>query len=168
LRDGWAACVTNPAADYQVRLDLERFGLHPYMPQHRRNWLPRGATRPLVRSFPLFKGYIFVPIAEARKRELFFVRGLKQPRHLLSDSEGVLWVAPADAIQVIARTEQEGGFDETPPFRGDRMRLNVTGPLAAMELFIGRFDARTVELLAPLFGGSRMTARVGDLARTTA
>jgi hypothetical protein len=44
--------------------------------------------RPLVRSFVLFKGYVFLPVEEARSRELFFVRGLRQPRHLLSDSEG--------------------------------------------------------------------------------
>ena len=83
------------------------------MPQRRKRRTHPGAARPLTRLFPLFPSYIFLPIAEARSRELFFCRGLKHPRHLLSDSEGHLWVAPAEAIFEIARAEHQDRYDET-------------------------------------------------------
>lgn len=100
-------------------------------------------------------------------RELFFVRGLKQPRHLLSNSEGVLWVAPNDAIYKIAELERQGEFDELPPTTGDRVRLRNSVAWSAIDMLVQKSDARTIELLAPLFGGVRATAKAADLARAS-
>ena len=68
--------MTLAAREYDAKLDCERLGLHPYLPQMRKSWLPRGATKPMLRCVPLFPRYLFVPIGEARARQLHYVRGL--------------------------------------------------------------------------------------------
>ena len=115
-RDAWTAVMCQPSQEYVVLSDCRRFGLSPYLPEFRRRSAPPrsapGAMRPLVRSFVLFKGYAFLPVEEARSRELSFVRGLRQPRHLLSDSEGRVWTAPAEVIHQVTKLEHEGVFEE--------------------------------------------------------
>ena len=65
-RDSWAAVTTLGGKEYDAELDCRRLGLHPYLPQMRKSWLPRGATKPMLRSVPLFPRYFFVPLVEAR------------------------------------------------------------------------------------------------------
>ena len=164
-RDSYAACMTLAAREYDAEQDCRRLGLHPYLPQRRTMWLPRGATKPMLRSVVLFPRYFFLPVAEARARQLHHVRGLSGHRHLLASAEGRIWECPGEVIFEIARAENEGKFDEVPPELGDRVRLKGNSALSTMDLLVHCLDTTTAQLFSPLFGGTRVTAKVADLAR---
>ena len=163
--DSWACCITQSGHEYVAETDLRRLGLHPYLPQFRSTWSPPGAAKPLVRARPLFPKYLFIPLVEARLREMHFARGLCGHRPLLCSAEGVVWVAPAEAVHTIAVLENEGAYDQIAPGLGDRVRLKTSGPLSVMELLVQRADVRLVEMLSPLFGGVKASARPADLTR---
>ena len=164
-RDAWAVAVTAASMEYVARLDLERLGLHPYLPQYRVPWSPPGALKPLIRARPLFPRYLFIPISEARAREMHFCRGLCGHRYLLASAEGTTWTAPGEVVHEIAVLENEGHFDAVEPSLGEKVRLRTDGPLSALDLLVAHPDAKIVELLSPLFGGSRTIARSADLVR---
>jgi hypothetical protein len=161
----WAAAATLAGREYESKIDAERLGLHPYLPQMRKSWLPRGATKPMLRSVPLFPRYLFLPIAEARARQLHFVKGLCGHQFLLASAEGRIWEAPGPIIQELAKAENEGRFDEVPPELGERVRLRAGGALSAMELVVASLDEKTAQLFSPLFGGSRVSAKTASLTR---
>jgi hypothetical protein len=165
MRDSYAACVTLAAREYDAKLDCERLGLHPYLPQTRKSWLPRGATKPMLRCVPLFPRYLFLPIAEARARQLHHVRGLCGHSYLLASAEGRTWEAPGPVIAELVQAEKEGRFDEIPPVLGDRVRLKASGALSGMELVVACLDEKVAQLLSPLFGGARVTAKTASLTR---
>jgi hypothetical protein len=164
-RDSFAACMTLAAREYDAELDCRRLGLHPYLPQQRKSWLPRGATKPMLRAVPLFPRYLFIPIAEARARQLHYCRGLAGHQFLLASVEGRIWEAPGPVIFELARAENEGKFDEVPPELGDKVRLRTGGVLSAMELVVASLDEKTAQLFSPLFGGSRVSAKTASLTR---
>jgi hypothetical protein len=164
----WAACVTLGGQEYAARVDCERFGLHPYLPQQRKLVLPRGAVKPMLRASPLFPRYLFLPIHEARMRQLHHVRGLAGHSYLLASAEGTLWTAPAEVIFELARAENMGEFDELEPGLGTRVRLRGNGALSGLQLFVASIDVKTAQLFSPLFNGCRITAKLSDLARAAA
>jgi hypothetical protein len=157
--------MTLAAAEYSVATDLTRLGLHPYLAQRRQRWLPRGATRPMARAMPLFPRYLFLPIAEARLPQLHYVRGLPGHKYLLSSAEGAIWTASAEDIFAIMKLENEGAFDSIDVLPGEKVRLKGTSPLSAIDLLVATAGETTATLFAPLFGGVKATARVGDLAK---
>ena len=110
----------------------------------------------MLRSVPLFPRYFFLPIGEARARQLHYVRGLCGHQYLLATAEGRIWEAPGSVIFELARAENEGRFDEVPPELGDRVRLKRGGALSAMDLdcLQSRREDRTA-VLAPLRWGAR-------------
>jgi hypothetical protein len=156
----WAAAVTLAGREYESKLDAERLGLHPYLPQMRKSWLPRGATKPMLRSVPLFPRYFFIPLQEARARQLHHVRGLCGHQYLLASAEGRIWEAPGLVIAKLAQAEKEGRFDEVPPELGDKVRLRSSGVLSAMDLVVASLDEKTAQLFSPLFGGVKASAKV--------
>ena len=164
-RDSWAAVMTAAAAEYAVTTELTRLGLHPYLAQRKQRWLPRGATRPMPRSTPLFPRYVFVPIAEARLPQLHYVRGLPGHRFLLSSAEGAVWTASAECIFEIAKLENEGAFDVLDVVPGEKVRLRGTSPLSTLDLLVATAGEKMTELLSPLFGGAKVTAKNADLVR---
>lgn len=155
--DTWVAAVTEPRQEYAAKIDLERLGLNPYIAQRRRSWLPPTATKPLLRSCPLFPGYIFLPLKQARLPAVHFARGL---RRMLSDATGCLWQIEGDVIQNIAVAEHRGDFDETMRY-GDA--VTVRGAL--FDMVLTKTGERTAEVLLPLFGGCRATAPANELVR---
>ena len=164
-RDSFAACMTLAAREYDAELDCRRLGLHPYLPQQRKSCLPRGATKPMLRSVPLFPRYFFIPIVEARARQLHHVRGLCGHQFLLASAEGRIWEAPGDIIFELAKAENEGRFDEIPPSLGEKVRIKGGGALSAMELLVSCLDATTAQLFSPILGGARVKAKVANLTR---
>ena len=102
---------------------------------------------------PLFKGYIFVRAAEARRREMHFVRNLRQPRYLLASGE-TLWTCPAEIISNISRLEKEGAYDEADPSLGDKVRLRGTGALSVMDLLVASLDEKTAQILTRFLAAS--------------
>jgi hypothetical protein len=157
--------MTLASREYDAELDCRRLGLHAYLPQQRKSWLPRGAQKPMLRSVPLFPRYLFLPIQEARARQLHHVRGLCGHSYLLASAEGRIWEAPGEVIFEIAKAENEGRFDEVPPELGDKVRLRGTGALSMMELLVNCLDTTTAQLFSPMLGGSRVSAKVADLVR---
>jgi hypothetical protein len=162
----WAAATTATGMEYAARLELERFGPHPYLPQHRRKFLP-GAVRPAVRCYPLFPRYLFIPASEARAREVRYVRQLQWPKPLLCDGDGVLWTATAAEIFALAKTENEGGFDEFDEALcpGARVRMK-TGRLPGVEMFLASSSGRMAEIFLPLFGGVRGVTALENVVKT--
>jgi hypothetical protein len=131
----------------------------------RKSWLPRGATKPMLRSVPLFPRYFFIPLQEARARQLHHVRGLCGHQYLLASAEGRIWEAPGPVIAELVQAEKEGRFDEVPPELGDRVRMKGKGALSTMELLVSCLDDRTAQILTPLFGGVSAKVKVADLVR---
>ena len=164
-RNSFAACMTLASKEYDAKLDCERLGLHPFLPQMRKSWLPRGATKPMLRAQPLFPRYFFIPLPEARARQMHHVRGLCGHHYLLASAEGRIWEAPGPVIAELVQAEKDGRFDEVPPSLGDRVRIKGHGALSAMELLVSCLDTTTAQLFSPMFKGCRVTAKVADLAR---
>jgi hypothetical protein len=164
-RNAWAALTTLATREYTVASELRRLGLNPYLAQRKARWTPRGAPKSMVRSIPLFPRYLFIPIAEARLPQIHYVPGLPGHRCLLSSAEGTIWTASAETIQEIARLEHEGAFDALEIVRGERVRLKGTSALSAVDLLVATAGETMVELLAPLFGGVKASARPADLVR---
>jgi hypothetical protein len=166
MRDSYAAVQTLAGREYESRLDAERLGLHPYLPQMRKSWLPRGAVKPMLRSQPLFPRYWFLPLHEARARQLHYIRELAGNNYLLASVEGTVWQAPGEVIFCIAKAENEGKFDEIPPDLGSKVRLRAGGVLSTMDLLmVARIDDKIAQLFSPLLGGCRATAKAVDLVR---
>ena len=164
-KNSWTAAICASAREYEAECELRRLGIPVYLPQYRKKWLPPGEHRWVLRRHPLFRGYVLVPAHEARSRQMHFAKHLHKPRFLLSSSEGTLWTVPADVVLEVARIENEGGYDECEPGLGDKVRLRSKGAMGGVDLFVASVDAKIAQLLVPLFGGARATAKVADLAR---
>jgi hypothetical protein len=163
--DSWTAAITLGGKEFECELELRRFGITAYLPVARRLLLPRGEVKPLRRSEALFKRYVFILGKQARYRELRFCPHRRQPKYLLSSSEGQLWTCPATTIFEIARLEHEGKFDEVPAEIGSRARLKGGGVLSTMDLLVSCLDSATAQVLSPLFGGVRATVKTADLVK---
>src|SRR5262245_4944451 len=163
-RTDWVALVTDPAAEYTARLELERFDLHPYLPQIKKRWLPPRHQSAFLRRYPLFPRYLLLPIRESSFSGLRLCRGLCKVRPILCTDDGRLWRAPDSVIAAGRESEERGDFDEVLA-QGDRVRL-VKGVLAGVAATLTS-TARSgrVEVLMPLFGGVRATAAAGNVAR---
>jgi hypothetical protein len=70
-----------------------------------------------------------------RMRKFHYVRGLKRPKPVLADANGVPWKAPEADISVLIEFEQEGQFDDAL-LPGDRVRLRTDGSLSGVEMFL--------------------------------
>jgi hypothetical protein len=108
---------------------------------------------------------LFLPVGEARARQLHYVRGLVRHSYLLASAEGRIWEVPGEVIFAIARAENEGRFDEVPPELGDKVRLKGNGALSTMDLLVSCLDTTTAKVFLPLFGGVTATVKTADLAR---
>jgi hypothetical protein len=136
----WAAAKTDAGAEYRVALDLERLGLRPFCPECRRYYSPCGAITPLVRAYPLIPKHLFLPLADARSREVHYVSGLQC---FINDADGKMWAIPDDAIFEVALAQHTGQFDTTT-VTGNRVRLY------GLELFLSCLPESTAALFAPL------------------
>ena len=165
MRDSWTAVTTLGAMEYVAASELSRVGLTPYLAQRKARWTPRGAAKPMIRAIPIFPKYLFLPLAQARLPQLHFCRGLPGHKFLLASPEGAIWTASADVIAEIRRLEQEGAFDAFDVLPGEKVRLRGASPLSSLDLLVATANAKTVELLSPLFGGARVTAKTADLTR---
>jgi hypothetical protein len=164
-KDAWTAAVCASAREYEAETELRRLGITCYVPQYRKKWLPPGAHKPVFRRHPLFRGYLLVPACEGRSRLMHYARHLQKPRFLLSSAEGTLWTIPGEVVFEVARIENEGGYDECDPDLGDKVRLRSKGAMGGVDLFVASVDSKIAQLLTPLFGGVRATAKIADLAR---
>jgi hypothetical protein len=162
-RANWVALVTEPAAEYAAATELQRFGLTPYLPQIRKRWC--SANIALTRLYPLFPRYLLLPARDSAATPIHIVRGLRRYRPILASQDGRPWLAPDFVIDGIRQAEADGRFNELL-LRGDRVRL-TSGILQGLNAKLERVASTDglVELLGPLFGGSRMTAPQGQVAR---
>lgn len=161
-RSDWAALVTEPAAEYRASSELARFGLHPYLPQTSRRWSERGAC--LARRYPLFPGYLLVPVGEVNSPAVRLVHGLCKPRPVLADETGRPWRAPGEVIDALKTAEARGDFDEQALARGDRVRLR-SGALAGVEALMETLSGTRAELFVALLGGARVSVAAAKVVR---
>jgi hypothetical protein len=121
-RTDWVAIQTDPAAEYTARVELERLGLTPYLPQIRRRWRPARSTAVMVRLYHVFPTYIFLPIRSSDAPAVRLARGVRRVKPVLCDSEGRLWRCPEAVVDAVRETEAAGGYDEALG-PGDSVRL---------------------------------------------
>src|SRR5262245_11165844 len=83
-RTDWCAAVCNPTNEYLAVTELERLGLRPYLPQRRRQWRSPVSIRPCARLFPLFPGYVLLPVNDAHSPAVRMARGLRRVKPILA------------------------------------------------------------------------------------
>ena len=152
-RSDWAALITEPASEYIAHTELCRFGLRPYLPQIKKRHHTRTGQY-VMRNFPIFPRYLFIPITDARHASIRLARGICKYRTLLADDEGRPWRAPEKAIDAVRLAERTGLFDEILR-KGDSVAL-ASGVLSAVKSVCSSdITVGMIELFTPLFGGSR-------------
>jgi hypothetical protein len=164
-RTDWIALVTRPAAEYTASVELSRFGLAPYLPQRKRLHLPVRAATPMLRSYPLFPRYLFLPLRELDHSVLRNCHALL-PSPVLADSFGRHWRAPDTVIRTLQTTEVDGVFDEKTLKTGDKVRIN--GVLFAdLTAFVENTGNRDLLILTPLLGGASVRISRKNVTRLT-
>jgi hypothetical protein len=153
-RTDWAALLTDPAAEYLAHTELCRFGLQPYLPQFRKRHHTRGAF--VMRHFPLFPRYLLIPIKDARHPAVRLARGICKHKYVLSDSDGRVWRAPGSVIDAVRTAETGGRFDEIL-HKGDSVTLAFGVLSTVRSVMSSDTTAGMIELLMPLFNGSKAT-----------
>ena len=165
-RTDWAALVTEPVCEYAAFIELERFGLRPYMPQIRKRWPSPGGRGFTAKMFPLFPRYLLLPVADANSPGIYMSRGLLKTKPVLRDDDGTPWRCPARVVEAIKEGELKGEFDEILS-KGDMVRVadsflervsSIVTTLSGSGNNVSR--SSVVELLVPLLGGVR--ARVSS------
>jgi hypothetical protein len=58
MKEGWAGIHVAPAMEFAACQEAQRLGLTVWFPQRRVRIWPKGVTEPLMRAYPLFKGYL--------------------------------------------------------------------------------------------------------------
>jgi hypothetical protein len=161
-RNDWVAVVTDPGAEYLALTELNRLGLRVYLPQGRKLWHHVRASTALLRRYPVFPGYILLPLRDAKPEVLRLCRGVRRIRPILSTSEGHLWRAPATVIDAVRESEDRGDFDEVLA-TGDPIKL-AKGVLAGVQAVLTETACRgRVEILMPLFGGVKASVPQGNV-----
>jgi hypothetical protein len=153
-RSDWAALLTEPAAEYLARTELERFGLEPYLPQLRRRLATRTGKH-VMRHYPLFARYLLIRIDHAHHPMIRLARGINRLRPGLADEDGRPHRIPQKIVSAIREAEGRGDFDEIL-HKGDCVTL-AYGVLATIRAVLATDTATgMVELVTPLFGGARV------------
>jgi len=152
----WAALIVDPNAEYLALVELERYGLKPYLAQAKRLWTAPRSTAPVMRKFPIFPRYLLIPYPDAHDPHVRLARGICRHRCLLADELGRPWRAPAKVIDGVREAEQSGQFDEIL-HKGDHVTM-ACGVLATLRaVCTSDVPSGMIELLTPLFGGSKAT-----------
>jgi hypothetical protein len=163
-RNDWVALVTDPAAEYVARTELERFGLRPYLPQLRKRWVSPHVRAVLPRKYPLFPRYLLLPLRDADALAVRICRGVRRAKPILCNAEGRPWRAPDLVIRAVMTAEVRGDFDEFL-VQGDKVVL-AKGVLAGVKAVLtGLPVCNRVEVLLPLFGGARTSVPEANVAR---
>jgi transcription antitermination factor NusG len=162
-RTDWVALVTDPAAEYLARTELERFDLRPYLPQIRKRWRsPHGTA--LMRRYPLFPRYILLPIRESSVPAVRICRGVRRIKPILADAEGRPWRCAETVIDAVREDEAAGAYDEHI-IQGDTVKL-ANGVLKGVAAVLVRNGSNCrAEVLLPLFGGVKAFVPQGQVAR---
>jgi len=161
-RSDWAALLTEPAAEYLAHTELLRFGLDVYLPQLRKRHHTR-AGKYIMRHYPLFPRYILIRVGDAHDPAIRITRGVTRFRPVLADENGRPWRAPQFVIEGIREAERRCEFDEIL-HKGDHVTL-AFGVMATVRSVLTSSPAtNVVELLTPLFGGTRATAKTAMIA----
>src|SRR5262245_34803572 len=148
-RSDWAAFLTEPAAEYLARTELERFGLSPYLPQLRRRFVNNGAV--CSRLYPLFPRYFLLPHKDLTHPG---IRSARVRMTLLASPSGTPWRAADAEIRRLIEAEHNGAFDEGFAPGQDVMVGRITAVISRT------LSAQTLELFTPLLGGARAVVKV--------
>lgn len=153
-RSDWAAFLTEPAAEYSVRTELERFGLSPYLPQQRRRFVHDGAV--VLRQYPLFPRYCLLPLREVRHLAM---RACRHRITLLASETQGPWRCPHETVQKLIEAEYNGVFDEPALAPGDHVTVTTFVARSIPAIIARSLSPNTLELFTPLLGGARAVVR---------
>jgi hypothetical protein len=118
-----------------------------------------------MRHYPLFPRYVLIRIGHAAAPEVRLARGVCRYRPVLADEDGRPWRAPATVVEAIREAERRCEFDEIL-HKGDHVTF-AFGVMATIRSVLASTPATNmVELLTPLFGGARATARTAMIVHT--
>lgn len=162
-RTDWTAIVTGPAQEYLAHSELLRFGLNPYLPQIKKRWITPHTSKLMVRQYPIFPRYLFLPLAEVKAQVFEACAGLRKPNPTLTYRDGRIWRAPAAVIDGLRQAEASGYFDDVL-VKGDKIRIN-SGVLAGIPAFLENSTHNSVELLTPLLGGAKVKLAANRVSR---
>jgi len=160
-RTDWAALLTDPAAEYLANTELLRFGLRPYLPQFKKRHHTRGGSY-VMRSCPLFPRYLLIPINDAHHTSVRLARGICRHKCVLADEEGRPWRAPGKTIDAVREAEAQGLYDEIL-HKGDHVTLAYGVLSAVKSVCSSDTTVGMIEILMPLFGGSRATVQASKI-----
>jgi hypothetical protein len=143
MKEGWAGIHVAPAMEFAACQEAQRLGLTVWFPQRRVRIWPKGVTEPLMRAYPLFKGYLLAPLSQARDRAWHYARGVRGPKYLVEDAAGRPWTALDEAIRELSHFEREGAFDDPLPHNAAR--------LSGCELLAAIVGEDLASVFSPLF-----------------
>jgi len=171
-RTDWAALITAPVCEYVAFVELERFGLRPYLPQIRKRWPSPSGRGHTAKLHPLFPRYLLIPIADANSPAIYEARGVLKTKPVLRDENGRPWRCPAKVVEAIREGELKGEFDEVLS-KGDIVRVadsfleRVSSIISTMESTGNNLSrVPVVELLVPLLGGARARVSSSRVSRS--
>lgn len=152
----WFAVATKPGGEYTAETELRRVGIAAYLPQYRREYRHHRSKAWIVRKFPLFQGYIFIPADDLDWGAMMSCDGIAR-EGVLRCAEGKPVPIPDQIIARIHNCEARGEFDDLKRaqphglFQGETV-LIADGPLSGMQGPLSHVkSARNVRLLVTLF-----------------
>jgi hypothetical protein len=158
-RNDWVALVTDPAAEYTARTELERLGLTPC-----RRWQPPRGHAMIPRRYPLFPRYLLLPIRDAKAPAIHFCRGVRRFKPILASADGGLWRIADAIVDDVKIAEAAGRFDEANLKPGEKVQV-AQGALAGVAAVLETVSGGRAELFSPLLGGARIVTASSSLAR---
>jgi transcription antitermination factor NusG len=134
----WYVAYTFPHAEKKVQANLEKIGIHAYLPLHQviRNWSDR-RKKLLV---PLFPNYIFVHTSSRQRHESFMVKEII--RYVSFDGRpATVRAAVINSLQNILKEKPEINIEEFVR-AGSHVKI-IKGPFLGTEGFLIRRNGNT-------------------------
>lgn len=166
-KNQWFAVRTKQAAEYLAETEMRRAGIETYMPQYRREYQHHRSKRWIVRSFPLFQGYVFAFMPEESTGALRWLDGVDR-EGALKDASGKPVALPPSIIAELKDRQEVGQFDELKRQGyalaiGEKVMLK-DGPFAGFPALVDAIrTVHHVEVLVNIFG--RLTLATTSLAQ---
>ncbi|RWI60263.1 MAG: hypothetical protein EOQ93_03100 [Mesorhizobium sp.] len=153
----WFAVQTKPSSEYLAMTEMQRVGIEVYMPQYRHEFRHHRSKAWLVKTFPLFNGYVFTPSHDFKWGALNHCDGVAKTG-VLCGIEGKPVPVPGEAIREIQEAEATGLFDK---MRDHALRIKAGEGITVKDGIFKGSDAvmvaaksvNSVRVLIEMFGG---------------
>lgn len=165
---GWLVVRTKSAREGQATEELRQAGMHPYCPGYQREYRHHRSKKWIVREFPLFKGYLFLP---SEGVNWYGLADCKAVASILRSAGGNPLLVSDSVVEAVREKQAAGEFDELK-VHGHMVKVGQTvkvaeGALTGMAgLVCSVASAKNVRLLLSMFGREvQTTAALEKLKR---